>query len=154
MSGFIEGSIAEAFPPRPGGLVDSARQPDPNPVITPPSVVTDPTPYPAVRVRVEAPDLATARTITLGANNPVLRLLPRDAQRRSAVILAVDNDVYLSNNEGAARDAEGSKTSEGAFYLLQGLGIPLDTQGEIWVSATTVATTSRVSVFVSLDSRA
>lgn len=145
----------ELFPPRPGGLVDSARRtaaPAADSLEIEVPGTDGPVPYAAVRVRPEPPDLGTARTITLGPANPVLRLLGRDGQRRGAVVLAVDNDVYLSNDHGLARDVAGGTAAEGVFYLPAGIAVPVDFQGELWAACTTTATSSRVSVLVTKDS--
>lgn len=145
----------EQFPPRPGGLVDTARKTAAEPQGSPGTVADDngPVAYSAVRVRPEAPDTGTARTVTLSSGNPVARILPQDAQRRSAVVLAVDNDVYLSANQGSAEDAQGSTTATGVFYLPAGIAIPIDTQATLWAACTTTATSSRVSVLITRDSQ-
>lgn len=145
----------EQFPPRPGGMVDTARKTAAAPQDAADTVADDngPVAYSAVRVRPEPPDAGTARTITLSAASPVQRLLPQDAQRRSAVILAVDSDVYLSANQGAAEDAQGSTTATGVFYLPAGIAIPVNTQATLWAACTTTATSSRVSVLITRDSR-
>lgn len=143
----------ELFPPRPGGLVDSARHGSTQEQPQETATVTDgPRPYTAVRVRPEPPDIAAARTITLSAANQVLPILGQDGQRRSAVLLAVDNAVYLATDLGLAQQVAGGSTAEGAFYLPAGIAIPVDTQGQVWVACTTVATSSRVSVLVTKDS--
>lgn len=143
------------FPPRPGGMVDSARQAvtaaQDSPAVT---VANDngPVTYAAVRVRPETPDLGTARTVTLSAANEVLPLFGRDAQRRGAVVLAVDNDVYIASDHGLAWQAAGGNAAEGVFYLPKGIPVPLDTQAQLWTACTTTATSSRVSVLITLDS--
>lgn len=144
----------ELFPPRPGGLVDTQRREQTPPAELPTTVevLDGPVPYSAVRVRNEAADQATARTLTLSAANPVLRVFGRDAGRRSAVLIAVDADVYLTNDQGVAWQVQGAATAEGAFYLPKGLVVPVSTQGELWAAATTTAANSRVSVLIAADS--
>jgi hypothetical protein len=154
----IETSVEELFPARPGGLVDSARQQRAAAAAqgsSPAEIEAGPTPYPAVRVRVEAADVAPARTLTLSAANPVLRLLPYDALRRGSVVLAVDNDVYVSNVQGAVQNAvaSGGDTAEGVFYLPAGIAIPFDTHAEMFVGVTTTAASTRVSVLITTDSQ-
>jgi len=145
--------ITELFPPRPGGLVDSARRGDGQQQPAETVTVTDgPADYEAVRVRPEAPDIGTARTITLSAANTVLQLLGQDAQRRSAVALAVDNDVYLATDLGLAQQVAGGASAEGAFYLPKGIPMPIGSQGQYWAACTTSAANSRVSVLVNKDS--
>lgn len=146
--------LDEQFPPVPGGPVDTERKNAAAAAGLPETVddLDGPAGYSAVRVRPEPPDLGTARGLTLSAANPVLRLLGADAQRRTAVVIAVDNDVYISHSKDTATAAAGTGTATGIAYLPAGIGIPLDNQGEHWVAATTLSGNSRVSVFISKDS--
>jgi hypothetical protein len=104
-----------------------------------------------VAVDALAPETGIARTVTLSPNNPALPLLPRDTTRRSAVILAVDNDVYLSNDPGNAQRAaaSGGAAAEGVFYLPAGIGLPWQNTDQLWAAVTTTGTSSRVSVMAS-----
>lgn len=146
--------MSEMFPPRPGGLVDTARKTAAAQAAVAETVENGngPVIYAAVRVRPEAPDIGTARTITLSAVNPVLTLLGADRQRRSCVILAVDNDVYIATDKGLAIEAAGGNAAEGVFYLPAGIGIPVSSQAQYWAACTTTATSSRVSVLIDKDS--
>ena len=148
----------EMFPPRPGGMVATARKQRQaeqdqldryNAQAEAPVAGTD---YGAVRVRTEAPDTGTARTVTLSPSYPVARVLPADPGRRSAVLLAVDNDVYITGSQGLANDVAGGADAIQVFYLPAGIGIPVDNQGEYWAAATTTATSTRISVLISRDS--
>lgn len=147
----------DQFPPRPGGMVDTVRrqrQAEQDQARSLGDVTAAPAPgdYPAVRVRIAQPDLATARTITLSAANPVAPLVPRDDQRRAATVIAVDNDVWISANEGTAADLAGTSGAGSAFYLPAGIGFPFDTRAQLWVSPTTLETSSRVAVMITRDS--
>ena len=102
-------------------------------------------------MRDESPAQGNAAVIVLSAANPVLPLLPQDPRRRRAVVLAVDNDVYLSQSRDLAAGAAGTNTGVQAGYLPAGIGIPLDSKNAWYAAATTVATSSRVSVFVFKD---
>lgn len=104
-----------------------------------------------VPVREDPPAFVTANCITLSSANPVVMLVPQDPFRRNAIILAVDNDVYLASSLAAAEFAQGSTSSVGAFYLPAGIAIPLNGQGAIWAALTTAATSSRVSVLINRD---
>ena len=146
----------EIFPARPGGMVDTARQraqaeQDQAAASLSGQEVTQ-SGYQAVRVRQEPANAGTARTITLSSANPVAPLLPRDETRRSAVILAVDNDVWYSYNEGTAADLAGTSGAGSAFYLPAGIAVPILNTAQIWVSPTTFTGSSRVSVSVDRDS--
>lgn len=110
-----------------------------------------PEPLVAVPVRDESPAQGNAAVIVLSAANPVLALLPQDPRRRRAVVLAVDNDVYLSQSKDLAATSQGTTTGTQAGYLPAGIGIPLDSKNAWYAAATTTATSSRVSVFVFKD---
>jgi hypothetical protein len=110
-----------------------------------------PEPLVAVPVRDETPAQGNGGVVVLSAANPVLQLLPQDPRRRGAVVLAVDNDVYLSNSKDIAAIAQGTTTGTQAGYLPAGIGIPLSSKNAWYVAATTTATSSRVTVFVFKD---
>ena len=150
IAGTLIGDVEAVLLPRPGGKIDTARrQRDANSLADEPVAEQD---YlvkgKPVAVDSLAPETGTARTVTLSANNPVLPLLPRDSARRSAIILAVDNDVYLSADPGQAMTAaaSGGATAEGVFYLPAGIGLPWQNTDQLWAAATTTMTSSRVSV--------
>jgi hypothetical protein len=148
----------ELFPPRPGGMVDrhrkqkaaeeAAREAGRDSDVA--ELGRDK--VRAVRTVVESPDLGGTPSVVLSSGNPVLRLLPRDSHRKAAVILAIDNDVYLTTDEGLARTLQGNATGAGGFYLPAGTPIPVTDTAEWWAAATTTATTSRVSVMVNRES--
>jgi hypothetical protein len=147
----------ELFPPVRGGMVDTARQQamaeHQQAERAIPLTREDPGEYAAVRVRDEAPDLGTARTIVLSSANPSQQLLPRDDQRRSAIVVAVDNAVWWGFGEGPVQDLSGVSTGGGnAFYLPSGTCIPILSTAPVWVSATTTGSTSRVSFAIFRDS--
>lgn len=110
-----------------------------------------PEPIPAINVRPETPALGTARCVTLSANNPWLMALPQDPMRRDAVLLAVDNDVYVTTSREVAMEIAGGNAGVDAFYLPAGIGIPFSAKCAYWVAATTTSTSSRVSVSVTKD---
>jgi hypothetical protein len=110
-----------------------------------------PEPLVAVPVRDEAPAQGNGGVVVLSAANPVLQLLPQDPRRRLAVVLAVDNDVYLSHSRDLAAFAQGANTGTQAAYLPAGIGIPIHSKNAWYVAATTVATSSRVTVLVFKD---
>lgn len=112
-----------------------------------------PEPAPAIPVRDEAPALAVARCVTLSASNPVKLALPQDPRRRSAVLLAVDNDVYIAASKELGEEAanSGGATSEYAFYLPAGIGIPVVSKAALWAAVTTTSTSSRLSVLINKD---
>jgi len=107
--------------------------------------------FPAIAVRKEVPALNTARMVPLGANNLVLPLLPQDPRRHRAVILAIDNAVWVCNSEDIAWQVQGTTTTgTQAFYLPTSTPLEVKSQGALWVSSTT-SSTSRVSVLIEKD---
>jgi hypothetical protein len=149
----------ELFPPKAGGMVDTARKKtaaDASQLAAYNAAQDAPvagTPYGAVRVRPEAPDAGTIRTVTLSEAYPVARLLPADPGRRTAVVLAIDNDVYVTGSQGLANDVAGTATAGQVGYFPAGIGLPIDNQGEWWVAATTTAGNTRVTIISNRDSK-
>jgi hypothetical protein len=140
--------VEHVFRPRPGGKIDAARRnAEREPLADEPVAEQD---YLVrgrpVAVDSLAPNTGIAITVTLTANNPVLPLLPRDTTRRGAVVLAVDNPVYIAVDANLAKQAQGSASSTQAFYLPVGVPVPVGNTAELWASATTTASSSRVSV--------
>jgi hypothetical protein len=147
---------AEAFLlPRPGGKIDTARRHHQDP-----SGAAEDEGGRTQEERRGRPvgtdallaEIGMARTVTLGVSNPALPILPRDLTRRDAVILAVDNDVYLSNDPGQVMTAvaTGGATATGVFYLPAKIAIHWNTTDQLWAGATTTASTSRISVLTAL----
>jgi hypothetical protein len=106
--------------------------------------------YPVVSVRNESPALGTGQCVALSTATPVKALLPQDPRRRHALILAVDNDVWIASTREIAQAAEGSTAGSVAFYLPKGIAIPVINKGA-WYAAATAAGTSRISVMVDKD---
>lgn len=148
----LETDAEELFPPRPGGKVDTARKSAAATLANSGTTTAPATPRLSIRVRPEAADTGTVRTVTLGVNNQVLRIVGRDSLRRSAHIIAVDNPVYLSGNLGVAQDAAAGEVTEGVGYIPVGMVVPVPSQAEMYIAATTTATPSRVTVIVAQDS--
>lgn len=152
----IAAEVEALFPPRPGGMVDTIRKQHAAEQAQLDKIhgalaQPDASGYEAIRVREDPADLGVARTITLSSANKFAQLLPRDDARRTAVILAVDNDVWISYNQGTAEDLAGTSGAGSAFYLPAGLLCPVLSKAQLWVSPTTTASTSRVSVIISRD---
>jgi hypothetical protein len=59
--------------------------------------------------------------------------------------------VWLSYNQGTAQDLSGTSAAGSAFYLPAGVPIPVDSQAQLFVSPTTTATSTRVSVITGRD---
>jgi hypothetical protein len=147
----------DLFPPKPGGMVDTARkraQAESDQLDAYNAQAGAPVPasdYTAVRVRPESADTGVIRTVTLSTQYQVARLLAADPGRRSAVILPVDNDVYVTGSQGLANDVAGGASALQAGYFPAGIGLPIENQGEYWAAATTSGT-SRITVIINRDS--
>lgn len=149
----VIGDVEAILRPRPGGKIDTARRQREVESLADEPVAQQDYLVKGKPVAVDSlpPEIGGARTVTLDVNNPALPVLPRDTTRRSAVILAVDNDVYLSNNPGQATTAaaSGGATAQGVFYLPRGIAVPWQNTDQLWAAATTTDTSSRVSVMAS-----
>lgn len=110
-----------------------------------------PEPLAAIPVRNESAAQAIARCVTLSAANPVLLLLPQDPRRRSAILLSVDNDVYVCSSLELAQNVQGVATSNQAFYLPSKIAVPVTAKGALWAAVTTTGTASRISVLIAKD---
>lgn len=146
----------QPYQPVPGGMVDTARKARAaaaDHARTGMTASGDAPPAAGpVPVREALGDVGSARVLVLGIQQPQRQLLPRDPQRRAAVIIAVDNDVYITPDEGTASGIAGTATALAGFYLPKGTPIPIVSTAEFWVACTTTASTSRVSVLYSKDS--
>jgi hypothetical protein len=145
--------VERALGVRPGGKIDTARRmADEHSLKDYPVAETDAlTKGRPIAVDSLPPESGIATTVTLSTANPVLQLLPRDTTRRSAVLLAVDNDVYVSTSPSVASAAAASNgaTFEGAFYLPAKIGVPWQSTAPLWAAPTTTASVSRISVMAS-----
>jgi len=110
-----------------------------------------PEPLVSVPVRNESPAQAIARCVTLSAANPVLLLLPQDPRRRRAMVLAVDNDVYVASSKELGQAVQGGALASDAFYLPKGVPVPVTARAALWAACTTTAAASRISLLVEKD---
>lgn len=145
--------MTETFTPHPGSrldAVDQAAQQQAPEVHAEIGTVSG-HPELVVPVAEQLPALGRGYVVVLGAANQVLPLLPQDPARRSAIVLAVDNDVYLAETRDGALAAAGGNTGTTAFYLPAGIAVPVMNRSAWFAAATTTVTASRVSVMISLD---
>lgn len=135
---------------RPGGALDSTVQAA--------SHVQPTTPAPALDVDLSGfvvptadamPEETIPRIIVLSAANPFLPLLPRDAARRRAVILSVDNDVILVESLNLAQQLAAAVAGGAAAaslglgaYLPKGVALPLESRDLMYAVATTYNVTT------------
>lgn len=102
-------------------------------------------------VRQESPDFGYPQCVLLNANNQVRLMLPQDPLRRNALVMAIDNDVYLCGSLETAQAAAGAATNTIGFYLPKNILMAVPSKGAVWAAATTSSGNSRISVFVSRD---
>ncbi len=112
---------------------------------------TLPEAYPPVSVRNESPAIGIGQCVSLSSAESVKPVLPQDPHRRHALLLAVDNDVWIAGSKEVAQAAEGSTAGSFAFYLPKGVPVPVINKGAWWAAATTTASVSRISVMVDKD---
>jgi len=113
--------------------------------------ITLPESYPVVSVRNESPAIGIGQCVSLSTVEPVKPVLPQDPRRRHALLLAVDNDVWIAGSKEVAQAAEGSTAGSFAFYLPKGVPVPIINKGAWWAAATTTNSVSRISVMVDKD---
>lgn len=102
-------------------------------------------------IRQESPAFGYPQSVVMGANNLTRLLLPQDPLRRNALVLAVDNDVYLCGSLEIAQQVAGGTTSALGFYLPKSILMAVPSKGAVWAACTTSSGQSRISVFVSRD---
>jgi len=141
------------FPPRPGGMVDTARQRT-QAEADQAAAIPEPPPVAGklqVPVNDHGAELARARTFSVSTanNNPVVELLGRDERRRNAVVLTLEQPVVISFSQIAAQDPQNAVNAAGlpanGFVLPAGVSVTLPTKSGIWCTAMS-ATATRVSV--------
>jgi hypothetical protein len=137
--------------PHPDSSLDRTRRAAAQaaPVAPPANEPAEP-PY-VVATREDLPALGSGGAVVLTPAAPVQLLLPQDPRRRSAVVLAVDNDVYLATSKELAQAAAGASSSQIAAYLPAGIAIPISNRAAWWAAATTLGTSSRITVIISKD---
>lgn len=142
------GEVEHLVKPRPGGKIDTARRMAEQHSQKDLPVADTDTLIKGKPVAVDnlLPALGIAITVTLNSANPVLQALPKDTTRRGAILIAIDNPVYLAVKQNVATAAEGSTNSTLAGYLPVGVPVPVPFTDAVWVSATTTASQSRVTV--------
>ena len=143
------------FPPKPGGMVDTARKQQAAEEAQ--LQALHEAEAPEARVKLEVPvndraaELARARTFSVSTtnNNPVVELLGRDDNRRHAVVMTLDQPVVISFAQIAAQDPQNAVNAAGlpanGFVLPVNTALTLNTRSVIYCTATS-ATATRVSV--------
>ncbi len=143
------------FPPKPGGMVDSARQraqaeADQLDALNAAEPAEE-SPKFKVPVQDHAAELARARTFSVSTanKNPIVELLGRDDNRCNAVIMTLDEPVVISFAQQAAEDPRNAVNAAGlsanGFVLPVNVPVTLPAKGVIYCTATS-ATATRVSV--------
>jgi hypothetical protein len=143
------------FPPKPGGMVDTARkrmqaESDQLEALGN-STSSAPLGKMQVPVNDHGTELARARTFSVSTanNNPIVELLGQDVNRRNALIMTLDEPVVISFSQTAADDPRNATNAAGlsanGFVLPVNVPVPVSTCSNIYCTATS-ATATRVSV--------
>jgi hypothetical protein len=118
----------ELFPPKPGGMVDTARKQkaaQAQDAATPATgeTVADQG-YNAIRTVVQAADTYSARTLNVGAGVTSI-LLPEDRNRKRATILVstASATIVMSQNQGNAANGTGFTLPSAVPLVTEGKGI-------------------------------
>lgn len=122
-------TVTELFPPRPGGMVDTARkQAQAATEDAPAGVEVQDQGYAAIRVVSQAADTFAARSVNVGVGATAL-LLPEDRNRKRATILVATatSTVVLSQSSGNADNGKG-------FVLPTGVPLPVEGKGMLYVN--------------------
>ena len=142
------------FPPRPGGMVVTARkraQAEADQLDALAAMPEPPGELVAIPVTQRGAGLARARTFSVatGGANPVVELLGQDLGRRSAVVMTLDEAVVISFSQQAAEDPRNAVNVAGlsanGFVLPVNVPLPLPAKSVIYCTALS-ATPTRVSV--------
>lgn len=143
----------DLFPPKPGGMVDTARkqrQDEQDQLDALPGPAAETFNH-SVAVRDQAAELARARTFSVSTTggNPIVELLGRDDNRRYAVLMTLDEPVVIAFSQSSAEDPRNAVNAAGlsanGFVLPVNTPIPVSYKGVIYCTATS-STPSRVSV--------
>lgn len=150
----IEEDAEHLFPPKPGGMVDTARRRMADEAEQ--AAASAIAPLAAGNPKLEVPvmergcELSRARTFSVSTgSNPVVEVLGRDDNRRYAVVMTLDQPVVMSFSEAAADDPRNAANTSGlsanGFVLPVNVPVPVNGRGTIYVTATS-STATRVSV--------
>lgn len=153
----------ELFPPKPGGMVDrhrkrKAAEAEAEAAGTASDVAElGRNRVRAVRVALPAAEVATATTVTVNAtSDPVQKILGRSANRKRAVVTAVDAPVVLCYSLAAAADVQNAASAPGlrASGTILPVGVPyvIEHQGEVYAVAIAAAFQSPSGVAASQSS--
>lgn len=153
----ITQDIEELFPPKAGGMVESARQRNADDQEQLDShnagVVEMPARrYGPVKTKTFYPETFTAKTpiVATGGQFAVIQLLARNPDRARAVIVTLDEPVVITVSMSQANDpqipANAAGLPTGGFVLPVNVNFVVQGTGAVYCTATS-ATPSRVSVW-------
>ena len=149
-------AIEDLFPPKPGGMVDTARkqaqaQASQLAALEDEGGAGYAAPRFHVAVNDHGADLGRARTfsVSTGNGNPVVELLGQDLNRRTVIVMTLDEPVVISFAQTAAEDPRNAVNAAGlsanGFTLPVNVPVSLPAKGVIYCTATS-STPTRVSV--------
>lgn len=145
----------ELFPPRPGGLVDTARKAAADAERAAEAMAGVPdfagARFDPVKVQLRVPEIASASTVVIAAAagyNRVQRLVGEDGQRFRVTVMTLDQPVVLCFSRTAADDPRNAVNAAGlpagGFVVPVNVPVTLETSAQVWAAASS-ATATRVS---------
>lgn len=91
----------------------------------------------------------TYETYILTANEPAQNILPQDPKRYSYHIFAIDNDIVIGPTKGVVAspvNQVATVPSPNGAYFPKGFWREFEDNGMVYIGATTIATSTRVTV--------
>lgn len=141
----IDEVVEEAFPPKPGGLIDRHRQRKAaeqmqRDVAANEQERVEEASYKAVKVAPESPEIFSPQTFNIAVGGKAL-ILPKSEYRYRSTVLVITaaSTVILSKDEGQALGQNGG-------ILPSGVPLPLFTRAQVWAYNNSAAVV-QVSVF-------
>jgi hypothetical protein len=146
----------DLFPPKPGGMVDTARK-QMHAEAEQLAELAAHASMDMARHKIDVPvmergtELARARTFSVSTanSNPIVELLGADPDRRYAVIMTLDEPVVIAFSQQAADDPRNAVNAAGlsanGFVLPVNVPVPVNSTSVIYCTATS-GTATRVSV--------
>jgi hypothetical protein len=155
MTDILDTDPETLFPPKAGGMVDTARKKAQ--AESDQAAALDAAPAADVSRRRDVPvtdraaELARARTFSVSTanSNPIVELLGQDVNRRYAVIMTLDEPVVISFSQTSAEDPRNAVNAAGlsanGFTIPVNCPVPVNSTSVIYCTATS-STATRVSV--------
>jgi hypothetical protein len=141
--------------PAPGSARDMVAQAAQHETSTAPAPEPAPRKIKSIDTKTAMPEESIPRTMQLSQSNPFLQVLPRDMQRRRAIIIPISNDVALAESRQSASlayqtylNGNSVSTFNMSAYIPAKTTVVIEHRDEVWAVVSTTASTSPVTVIV------